>query len=107
MARTLTTPDPQPDAIQQAISAFRFEVPHIRNDADTEMEISKLQVLVWYEVITYAGDGSIVKKATRFVKLADWPANFKTDARAVYDKLYLDAENAGLIAGPGVDEPLE
>ena len=107
MGRVLTTPDPQPDAIQQAISAMRFEIPHVRNTGDTAMEISKTQVQVWYEVITYAADGKVIKKATRIVNLADWPAGFKVDAKAVYDRLYDDAENAGLIAGPGVDEPLE
>ena len=107
MARILTTPDPQPDAVQQAISGFRFEVPHVRNAGDTAMEISKPQVQVWYEVITYAADGNIIEKETRIVLFPDWPANFTTDAKAVYDKLYVDAENAGLIAGPGTDEPLE
>lgn len=107
MARVLTTPDPQPDAIQQAISAMRYEIPHVRNDADTAMEFSKPQIHVWYEVITYAADGTIIKKATRVVMLADWPVDFKTDVKSAYDRLYADAENAGLIAGPGTDEPLE
>ena len=107
MARTLTTPDPQPDAIQQAISAMRYEIPHIRNDADTAMEFSRSQIQVWYEVITYASDGTIIKKATRIVNIDDWPAGFKTDVKSAYDRLYADAENAGLIAGPGTDEPLE
>ena len=107
MARTLTTPDPQPDAVQQAISGFKIEVPHVRNPQDTEMEISKPQVKVWYEVITYDGSGAVIKKSTRVVAFGDWTAGFKTDAKAVYDKLYIDAENAGLIAGPGTDEPLD
>ena len=107
MARTLTTPDPQPDAIQQAISAMRYEIPHVRNLADTAMEFSKSQIQVWYEVITYASDGTIIKKATRIVPFDDWPTLFKTDVKGAYDRLYTDAENAGLIAGPGTDEPLE
>ena len=107
MARTLTTPDVQPDAIQQAISGFRFEIPHIRDAGNTEMVISLDQVLVWYEVITYDQAGEIIKKATRVVPFADWPDGFKTDAKGVYDKLYAEAENAGLIAGPGTDNPLE
>lgn len=105
MGRILTTPEVQPDAVQQCISGFRFEVPHTYSG--TSMELSKLQIQVWYEVITYDAAGLIVKKETRIVNFADWPAGFKVDARAVYDKLYLDAETAGLIAGPGTDEPLE
>jgi len=107
MARTLTTPDPQPDAIQQAISAMRYEIPHIRNAEDTAMVFSKPQIQVWYEVITYASDGTIIKRATRVVPLANWPAGFQIDVKGAYDRLYADAESAGLIAGPGVDEPLE
>ena len=107
MARTLTTPDPQPDAIQQAISAMRYEIPHVRNAGDTAMEFSKPQIRVWYEVITYASDGTIIKKAQRIVLFDDWPTLFKTDVKSAYDRLYTDAENAGLIAGPGTDEPLE
>jgi len=107
MGRTLTTPDSQPDAVQQAISAMRFEIPHVRNAGDTGMEFSKSQIQVWYEVITYAADGTIIKKATRVIFFDDWPTNFKTDVKSAYDRLYTDAENAGLIAGPGTDEPLE
>ena len=107
MARTLTTPDPQPDAIQQAISAMRFEIPHVRNAGDTSMVISLDQVQVWYEVITHDADGTIIKKAIRIVPFADWSASFKTEVDTVYTHLHAEAEGAGLIAGPGTDEPLE
>jgi hypothetical protein len=107
MARTLTTPIAQPDETQQAISGFRIEVPHIRNVGDTAMEISKSQVQLWYEVITYNLDGDIVKKAQRIVPFADWPVNFKIDIKAAYAKMMLDAVASGLIDGDGTDEPLE
>ena len=107
MARTLTTPEVQPDAVQQAISGFRFEVPHIRDAGDTEMEISKPQVQVWYEVITYDAAGLIIKKETTRVLFADWPAGFITDVKSAYSRLETHAESIGLIAGPGTDEPLE
>lgn len=107
MARTLDTPAPQPDAVQQAISGFRFETPHIRNDADTAMELSRPNILVWYEVITYDNAGSILYKTQRSVPFGNWPANFTVDAKAIYEKLAIDAENAGLILGPGTDELLE
>jgi hypothetical protein len=107
MARILTTPELQPNAIQQAISAMRYEIPHVRNVGDTAMEFSKPQIHVWYEVITYAADGAIIKKATRSVPLADWPSGFQIDVKGAYDRLYADAEAAGLIAGPGTDEALE
>jgi hypothetical protein len=106
MARTLTTPEVQPDAVQQALSGFRIEVPHIRNAGDTSMIISLDQVQVWYEVITYDTDGLIIKKATRIVPFADWSASFKTEVDTVYNHLVDEAEAAGLIAGPGTDEPL-
>jgi hypothetical protein len=107
MARTLTTPITQPDETQQAISGFRIEVPHVRNAGDTAMEISKPQVTLWYEVITYNLDGGIVKKAQRVVPLVNWPVNFKIDIKSAYAKIALDAANAGLIDGDGTDEPLE
>ena len=121
MARTLTTPDPQPDATQQAISGFRFETPHVRNAGDTAMELSKLQIQVWYEVITYDTDGVIIKKETRTVPYQEldytdpllpvpvnvWPAGFVTAVKDVYTRLHAEAENAGLIVGAGTDEPIE
>ena len=116
MARTLTTPEIQPDAVQQAISGFRFEIPHVYDV--TEMKLSKLQISVWYEVITYDTDGGIIKKETRRIPfqvlegdpqlpVANWPAAFTLDAKAVYEKLHTDAVAEGLIAGAGTDEPLE
>lgn len=107
MARTLTTPVVQPDAVQQAISGFRFETPHVRNAANTAMELSKAQIQVWYEVITYDSAGAIIQKDTRVINLADWPQLFTDDVKSAYSRLMNDAEAQGLIAGPGTDEPLE
>jgi hypothetical protein len=107
MARTLTTPIIQPDETQQAITGFRIEVPHVRNLGDTAMEIGKLSVSLWYEVITYNLAGGIIKKAQRIVPFEDWPPNFLLDIKAAYAKMALDAVASGLIDGDGVDEPLE
>ena len=107
MARTLTTPEVQPDAIQQHISGIRFEIPAIRNAGDTAMEISKNQVKVWFEVITYDAAGLIIDKQTAYGQFADWPALFLTDVKSVYSRIADYAETLGLISGPGTDEPLE
>ena len=107
MARTLTTPDPQPDATQQHISGIRFEIPAIRNAGDTAMEISKPQVKVWFEVITYDAAGLIVEKQTHYGEFADWPPLFLADVKSVYSRIAAYAESLGLISGPGTDEPLE
>ena len=107
MGRVLTTPEPQPDAFQHAITSIRFMIPHVRNTFDDAMEISKTEVYVKYIVITYDPDGKIISEVPRIVALTEWPANFITDMKVVYAKLELDAENAGLFFGPGTDEPLE
>jgi len=107
MARTLTTPEDLPNAVQQAITGFSFNVPHVRNAGDTAMEMWKAQITVSYEVTTYDIDGNIISRIHRRVDFADWTAGFKTNAKDVYDKLVLDAENNGLIYGPGTDEALE
>ena len=107
MARTLTIPEGMPDTIQQGITGVRFEIPHIRNIADTAMEISKPNVRAWYEVTSYDPAGKVISKATRQMLLPNWAAVFTTDVKAMYAKIEIDAENNGLIYGPGVDEPLE
>ena len=107
MARTLTTPIPQPPGVQQAIMGMRFEVPHVRNVGDTAMVIDKSQIQLRYEVITFDAAGLFVSRKGRVVKFPDWPASFVANVRSVYEKVMLDAESAGLIAGPGVDEALE
>jgi hypothetical protein len=107
MPRTLDTPEVQPDAVQQHISGMRFEIPAVRNVGDTAMEISKNQVRVWFEVITYDAAGLIIDKQTHFGLFADWPAAFLTDVKSVYSRIAAYAENLGLIVGPGTDEPLE
>lgn len=105
MARTLTTPAVQPDAVQQAIVDMRFEIPHYFSDPD--MKINKPTVRVWYSVATYDTDGNIISNVKRNVSLVDWPAGFKTDIKGAYAKLHNDAENAGLIAGVGTDEAID
>jgi len=105
MSRTLTVPAPMPDAAEQHISSMRFEIPAVR-DLDS-MKISKDHVKLWYEVITYDVDGSILQRNQKVVPFIDWPPSFIADVKAVYQKVYADAENSGLILGPGTDEPLE
>lgn len=107
MARTLTTPEVQPDAVQQHISGMRFTVPAVRNAGDTAMEISKDQVHVWFEVITYDADGLVIDRQSAYGQFADWPAAFVTDVKEVYARVAAYAESIGLIVGPGTDEPLE
>ena len=107
MARTLTTPEVQPDAVQQHISGMRFEIPVIRNAGDTAMEISKPQVRLWFEVITYDAAGLIIDRADHYAQFADWPVAFVTDVKEVYSRVEAYAESLGLIAGPGTDEPLD
>jgi hypothetical protein len=107
MARTLDTPDVQPDATQQAITRVRFDFPQVRNDGDTAMEHQSPLIQVWYEVITYDAAGLGIESATRTVKLDGWSASFKTEVKTVYDHLMVEAETAGLIAGPGTDDPFE
>ena len=106
MARTLTTPVPQPDALQQAVSNFQVIVPHVA-DIGGNMIISRAQVQLIYEVITYDAEGTILYRTSRTVMAADWPANFVTDMKEIYARIESDAENAGIILGPGTDEPLE
>jgi hypothetical protein len=107
MSRTLDTPAVQPDAVQHAITRFHFEVPHKRNDADTAMELQKLQIEVWYELITYDAAGLGIDSIVQKVPFDIWPPLFKAAAKDAYDKLHAHAESIGLIAGPGTDEPLE
>ena len=107
MARTLTTPEVQPDAVQQHVSGMRFEIPAVRNVGDTAMEISTGQVNVWFEVITYDAAGLIIDKQTAYGQFADWPALFLTDVKSIYSRIATYAESLGLIVGPGTDEPLE
>ena len=107
MPRTLTTPDPQPDAVQQHISGMRFEIPAIRNAGDTAMEISKGQVRLWFEVITYDTNGVVIDKQTHYAQFADWPPAFVTDVKEVYARIEAYAESLGLIVGPGTDELLD
>jgi len=106
MARTLTTPVVQPDATQQAVSEFIVSVPHVA-DIGGEMIISRAQVQVNYEVITYDSTGTILYRSNRTVNAADWPSGFVADMKEIYARIEADAENAGLILGPGTDEPLE
>lgn len=107
MARTLDTPVVRPDVVQQAVTGIRFEIPHIRNIANTAMEIQKAQVQIWYEVTTYNEDGDPLYTRQRTLKFPNWTAGFITDMKAVYAKVEIDATNQGLIYGPGTDEPLE
>ena len=118
MARTLTTPETQPDAVQQAITGFNINVPHTRNAGNTAMELNKLRILVTYNVVTYDPDGEVIETVQRGIpfQIYDgnedvtntiWPAGFVTAVRDVYDRLHADAENEGLIVGPGTDEPIE
>jgi hypothetical protein len=106
MARTLTTPVEQPDALQQAVSTFTVVVPHIA-DIGGSMIISRAQVQLQYEVITYDADGTILYRTNRTVLASEWPVNFVQDMKEIYARIEADAENAGIILGPGTDEPLE
>jgi len=107
MARTLTNPEVQPVITQQAVTKIEFIVPHVRNQADTEMVFDKAQIRVSYAVTSYLSNGSEDHIDNRDVRFTDWPAGFKTDVKAVYDKVILDAVAAGIITGAGTDEPLE
>ena len=118
MSRTLTTPEIQPDAVQQAITGFNIKVPHVRNAGDTAMVINKLAIVVQYDVISYNAAGEVIEIKQRGIpfQIYDeatdetttiWPPNFVLAIRDAYDKLHTDAENEGLIAGPGVDEVIE
>lgn len=106
MARTLTTPVAQPDVTQQAVSEFVVTVPHIA-DIGGNMIISRSQVQIRYEVITYDSVGEILRRENRVVMAADWPPAFVTDMKEIYARVEQDAANAGLILGDGTDEPLE
>ena len=105
MARTLTTPDVQPSATQQAITNIRFEMPHF-DDAGS-MKFDKSNVRVWYEVTTYDANENVIGVESTDNLFADWPAGFKTDVKSMYARLETDATAKGLLAGPGTDEPLE
>lgn len=105
MARDLDTPVAQ-SITQQAITGIRFEIPHIWTGPTSGMAMNKPAIYVWYEVVTYEEDGSVLDRQQRSVKFANWPAVFKTEAKAVYDRLVQDAESNGLILGPGTDEDL-
>ena len=107
MARTLDIPEDLPDAFQQGITSISFNIPHEINETGDAMKINKVEVHVKYSVTTWDNACKVIDNKTRGVIFADWPVAFITDMKAVYAKLELDAENSGLIYGPGTDEPLE
>lgn len=105
MATKLTTPEVRPDITHQAITRFVVEVPHVLNDTQDDIEINRAQLTVRYRVVSINADGEPITRVDEAVGFVNWPASVKTDMRAIYSALTIDAKNKGLIE-PGTDEDL-
>lgn len=105
MATELTTPVEQDPATHQGVTKFTIVVPHKRSADNTDAVIDKTAIFLQYEVTTWNATGKILGVKSRQVPFSDWPAGFKSDVNAVYQKVIQDAKNNGLI-GAGTDEPI-
>ena len=103
MAIDLTTEQIVNPVTFQGITKISFDIPH---EPDSNgMSIFREGIRVSFLVVSWTDTGQIISSSSHSAYFADWPANFKTDVRAVYDRIEQYAISQGFI-GAGTPEVL-
>ncbi len=97
MARTRTNPETRPTITTDRLMQFGATIAYNANGTpDTD------NIDFFYVVNNLDADGDVVKSTKQIVDFKDWPATFKSDIKAVRNKVLIDATARGLM-GSGTD----